>query len=152
MARMKKISKKAGTKKFGKKHASGPLAKYTSGSHAKIRHMRDRRGHLHVFDGRLPAGLVAKPVLAQPKSKHRSYFEFVENTEKKKKLEFTVVEPRSWIASRWPLSHTFSGHQGRRAAAGLRIRSYREPCADCGMQGTVSRTRSHDIHCFGLLC
>jgi hypothetical protein len=152
MARTKKVSKKAGTKKFGKKSASGTQLKHVAGNHAKVRHMRDRRGHLHVFDGRLPTGLVAKPILAQPKSKHRSYFEFVENTEKKKKLEFTVVNPQSRIASCRTPSHPFIGHQEDRAAARLRVRSYREPCTDCGMQGTVERTRSHGLHCFGLLC
>lgn len=40
----------------------------------------------------MPKGLVAKPVFQQPKSKHHSYFEFVENKEKKKKLEFEVEE------------------------------------------------------------
>jgi hypothetical protein len=36
----------------------------------------------------LPAGLIAKRAI--PKSKHQSYFEFVENKDKKKKLEFEV--------------------------------------------------------------
>ena len=34
----------------------------------------------------LPGSLVARPPLPIPKSKHHSYFEFVENKEKKKKL------------------------------------------------------------------
>jgi hypothetical protein len=94
MGRTKKAGKKTATKKAGIT-TSRPLVKGAAGNHAKARHMRDRRGHLHVWDGRLPTGLVAKPIVAQTKSKHRSYFEFVENTNKKKKLEFTVVKSPS---------------------------------------------------------
>lgn len=91
MGRTKKAGKKAGAKTTGRT-TSRSLVNGAAGNHAKARHMRDRRGNLHVWDGRLPTGLVAKPIVAQPKSKHRSYFEFVENTNKKKKLEFTVVK------------------------------------------------------------
>ena len=119
MARTKKVSKKAGTKKAGKQRASRTQVKHPSRSHAKVaqgvakvRHMKDRRGRLHVVEETLPSGLVAKPALAQPKSKHRSYFEFVENTEKKKKLEFSVVKTPQLG---WPHPRTFShpsiGHQ-----------------------------------------
>ncbi|OIW27520.1 hypothetical protein CONLIGDRAFT_435850 [Coniochaeta ligniaria NRRL 30616] len=93
MGRTKKAGTKAGTRKTGI-HRPRALIRGTAGNHAKARHMRDRRGHLHVLDGRLPTGLVAKPDPAQTKSKHRSYFEFVENTNKKKKLEFTVTTNR----------------------------------------------------------
>lgn len=87
-----KTGRKAGTKKASSRTAPPrALLKAIPGNHAKARHMRDRRGHLHAWDGRLPTGLVAKPIVAQPKSKHRSYFEFVENREKKKKLEFKVA-------------------------------------------------------------
>jgi hypothetical protein len=42
----------------------------------------------------VPAGLVAKPTA--PKTKYQSYFEFVENKEKKKKkLEFQVTGKKS---------------------------------------------------------
>ena len=54
---------------------------------AKERHRRNQRSQ---FDPHapVPEGFVAKP--AQPKSKHHTYFEFVENKNKKKKLEFQV--------------------------------------------------------------
>ncbi|PHH89279.1 hypothetical protein CDD83_6365 [Cordyceps sp. RAO-2017] len=55
----------------------------------KERHKRARRpqnGGLPFAS--VPDGLVAKPALPIPKSKHHSYFEFVENKEKKKKLNF----------------------------------------------------------------
>jgi hypothetical protein len=44
-----------------------------------------------LFDPKapLPEGLVAKPSI--PKLKHRTYFEIMENKDKKKKLEFQVV-------------------------------------------------------------
>ena len=95
-SKAKKAGAKAGAKKVGKPKASSrSLLKATPGNHAKVRHMRDRKGHLHAWEGRLPTGLVAKPIVAQPKSKHRSYFEFVENREKKKKLEFKVAKEQS---------------------------------------------------------
>jgi hypothetical protein len=62
-----------------------------AGSHAKDRHKRDRNGIYHDWSGPMPSGLVAKPETVQPKSKHQSYFELVENKDKKKKLEFQVV-------------------------------------------------------------
>ncbi|CAM1510454.1 Fc.00g007890.m01.CDS01 [Cosmosporella sp. VM-42] len=40
----------------------------------------------------VPEGLVAKPAI--PKSKHHSYFEFVENKDKKKKLEYQVTSTK----------------------------------------------------------
>lgn len=45
-----------------------------------------------VFDRTIvpPAGLVAKDPPPQPKLKHQAYFEFVENTNKKKQLEYKV--------------------------------------------------------------
>lgn len=45
-----------------------------------------------VFDRSIqaPAGLVAKNPPPLPKLKHQSYFEFVENTNKKKQLEYQV--------------------------------------------------------------
>lgn len=54
---------------------------------AKERHRRALRSQ---YDPKapVPQGLVAKPAI--PKIKHHSYFEFVENKEKKKKLEFQV--------------------------------------------------------------
>ena len=54
-----------------------------------VQRHKQRGGQLH-YDRRLPAvsDLVAKPEL--PKSKHHSYFEFAENTDKKKKIEFEV--------------------------------------------------------------
>lgn len=39
----------------------------------------------------VPSGLVARLEAPKIKSKHQSYFEFAENTEKKKKLETTVI-------------------------------------------------------------
>ncbi|KAI9738490.1 MAG: hypothetical protein M1818_005387 [Claussenomyces sp. TS43310] len=39
-----------------------------------------------------PGNLVAKPVI--PKSKHHSYFEFAENTDKKKKIEFLITDKK----------------------------------------------------------
>jgi hypothetical protein len=55
---------------------------------------RHRRAQRSQYDPKapVPEGFVAKP--AVPKSKHHSYLEFVENTEKKKKLEFKVDEVR----------------------------------------------------------
>lgn len=73
---------------MGREKKDGPGA--PSGHHAKDRHRRDRKGVLHDWTGPMPRGLVARPQIAQPKTKHHSYFEFVENKDKKKKLEFQV--------------------------------------------------------------
>ena len=55
---------------------------------------RDRlkKAQKPVFDRTIlpPAGLVAKDPPPQPKLKHQAYFEFVENTNKKKQLEYQV--------------------------------------------------------------
>lgn len=53
----------------------------------KERHMRQNRPQ---FDSSafLPEDLLAKP--SAPKSKHHTYFEFVTNENKKKKLEYQV--------------------------------------------------------------
>lgn len=42
----------------------------------------------------LPSGLKAKPDRPQCSSKHRSWFEFIENKDKKKKLEIEVMTDR----------------------------------------------------------
>ncbi|KAG5922191.1 hypothetical protein E4U42_005574 [Claviceps africana] len=59
---------------------------------AKERHKRAQRAQ---FDpsAPVPEGLVAKPSV--PKSKHHTYFEFVENKEKKKKLEVQVTRAKT---------------------------------------------------------
>ncbi|XP_044723915.1 uncharacterized protein HRG_01811 [Hirsutella rhossiliensis] len=46
------------------------------------------KGHLD------PGSLVAKPLIPRPQSKHHSYFEFVENKDKKKKLHFQNTHDR----------------------------------------------------------
>lgn len=53
----------------------------------KERHRRQQRSQYDPY-APVPEGFVAKP--AVPKSKHHTYFEFVENKNKKKKLEFQV--------------------------------------------------------------
>lgn len=57
---------------------------------------RPRKAPKPVFDRTIqpPAGLVAKNPPPQPKLKHQAYFEFVENTNKKKQLDYQV-DPNS---------------------------------------------------------
>ena len=63
------------------------------GDHAKDRHNKDRKGKDIDWSVPHPVGLVARPEKPKPSSKYLSYFEFVENTDKKaKKLEFQVTE------------------------------------------------------------
>jgi hypothetical protein len=62
-----------------------------SGDHAKDRHKRDRKGVLHDWTAPVPPGLVAKPDRPRISSKHKTWFEFIENKDKKKKLEFEVT-------------------------------------------------------------
>lgn len=47
-----------------------------------------RKNRVPLIDRPVPPGFVAKPAI--PKSKHQTYFEFVENKNKKKPLEFQV--------------------------------------------------------------
>lgn len=54
----------------------------------KERHKRSQRSQYHHPYSPPPDTFKAKPSL--PKSKHHSYFELVENKEKKKKLEYQV--------------------------------------------------------------
>jgi hypothetical protein len=72
---------------MGREKKSGPGP--APGSHAKEKHRRAGRGL--DWSGPAPRGLIAKPELPIIKSKHHSYFEFVENKDKKKKLEFKVM-------------------------------------------------------------
>ncbi|KAK3345089.1 hypothetical protein B0H65DRAFT_194814 [Neurospora tetraspora] len=64
------------------------------GDHAKARHQRDRKGNIMDWTAPLPPGLVAKPDRPQCSSKHKSWFEFIENKDKKKKLEIEFTENR----------------------------------------------------------
>lgn len=70
---------------MGKGKRKAPSAAGAGGP--KERRRRAQRSRLDPL-APVPEGLVAKP--AVPRSKHQTYFEFVENKEKKKKLEFQV--------------------------------------------------------------
>ncbi|KAG6005948.1 hypothetical protein E4U21_007512 [Claviceps maximensis] len=61
-------------------------------SGAKERHKRAQRAQFDPL-ALVPQGLVAKPSV--PKFKHHTYFEFVENKEKKKKLEVQVTRAKT---------------------------------------------------------
>ena len=78
-----------------KKGGPGPAA---TGLHAKDRHKRDRKGNIIDWAAPLPPGLVARPAMPQPSSKHKSWFELMENKGKKKKLEFKVIDRYGAIA------------------------------------------------------
>lgn len=78
-----------------KRHAPGAGA----GDHAKERHKRDRKGNLIDWTAPLPPGLVARPEKPRISSKHKSWFELVENKDRKeKKLEYEVFEPQHLIS------------------------------------------------------
>ncbi len=63
-----------------------------TGEHAKERHKRDRRGNVIDWTAPLPPGLVARPERPRISSGHKSWFEFIQNKDKKKKkLEFEVL-------------------------------------------------------------
>jgi len=69
---------------MGSSKRSAPAAASVA---AKERHKKAQRMQ---FDPKapLPPGLVAKPTV--PQLKHKTYFEIMENKDKKKKLEFKV--------------------------------------------------------------
>ncbi|KAK3905352.1 hypothetical protein C8A05DRAFT_12801 [Staphylotrichum tortipilum] len=77
---------------MGREKKNGPGA--GTGDHAKERHKRDRRGNFMDWSAPLPPGLVAKPERPRINSGHQSWFEFVENKDKKKKLEFEFTEKK----------------------------------------------------------
>ncbi|OAA67241.1 hypothetical protein SPI_01817 [Niveomyces insectorum RCEF 264] len=73
-----------------KKHAGRVVG---PGGHAKERHKKTLRSKTWGFPTLPPTVLNARPVVPNLKSKHHSYYELVENKDKKKKLEFkTIVE------------------------------------------------------------
>ncbi|KAH8178220.1 hypothetical protein LIA77_03302 [Sarocladium implicatum] len=74
---------------MGSSRRSAPVA---ASSSAKERHKKAQR---MLFDHKapLPAGLVAKPTV--PKLKHKTYFEIMENKDKKKKLEFKITTDKN---------------------------------------------------------
>ncbi|KAK3314969.1 hypothetical protein B0H66DRAFT_535865 [Apodospora peruviana] len=75
---------------MGREKNTGPGT--ASGNHAKERHKKDRHGNLHNWAAPLPPGLKARPDRPQLSSKHKTWFEFIENKDKKKKLEFEFTE------------------------------------------------------------
>lgn len=126
---------------------------------------RHRRIPKAQFDPKapMPTGFEAKPMMPRSKSKHHSYFEFVENTEKKKKLEFQVVTdslPPCLVhvcslsdvtEGRPPDSHLMvsTGHDQGDAATRIRVCPHRQSCADESLQGAVARQGCHDLHRLG---
>ena len=62
------------------------------GDDGRDRPRKAQKAQKPVFDRSIapPAGLVAKEPPPQPKLKHQAYFEFVENTNRKKQLEYKV--------------------------------------------------------------
>ncbi|KAK3387061.1 hypothetical protein B0H63DRAFT_147874 [Podospora didyma] len=79
---------------MGKQKSVGRGPGAPSGSHAKERHVMDRRGNLHDWSAPLPPDLRARRDLPKLKTQHKSWFEFVENKEKKKKLEYEITTNR----------------------------------------------------------
>ncbi|KAK4228479.1 hypothetical protein QBC38DRAFT_414617 [Podospora fimiseda] len=69
---------------------------------AKERHKKGiKRTTGHDWKAPIPPGLVAKPDRPRVMSKHKSWFEFIENKDKKKKLEIQVTERKTTF--RWRL-------------------------------------------------
>ncbi|TPX07854.1 uncharacterized protein E0L32_010429 [Thyridium curvatum] len=73
---------------MGREKKAAPGA--ASGSHAKDRHKKKAVAD-REWSRPLPAGLDPRRAAPQIKSKHQSYFELVENKDKKKKLEFKIT-------------------------------------------------------------
>lgn len=76
-----------------------------TGDTAKERHKRDRRGNVMDWDAPLPPGLVARPEQPRISSGHKSWFEFIENKDKKKKLEFEVLSDLRRLLIAGPTRH-----------------------------------------------
>lgn len=77
-----------------KKAAAASAAATASARHtAKREHRRQEKRKItaDMWAAPAPPGLVAKLDVPKIKSKYHTYFEFAENTEKKKKLEYQVT-------------------------------------------------------------
>ncbi len=137
-------------RRSGPGHSAPPTA---VGNHAKERHRKTGRDL--EWNPQIQSVLRARPEM--PKSKHQTYLEFVENKDKKKKLEFKVGK-RTHL-SRAPRYgyHSFTSslgldHNRCQATAWFRIHSRWQPRFDQGLQRTLPRARLHDLHCLGMLC
>jgi len=134
-----------------KKSGQGTTHGARPGVHAKERFRKNARD----LDWTVPAppGLQARPEVPNVRSKHQSYYEIVENKDKKKKLEYQVGSrtPQALI-SRIEAHSVLSpaaGNSRQGTAARLRVRSYWEPRVDHGLQRAVAGTRCLDIHRHG---
>lgn len=77
---------------------------------------------------------AARATVPAVKSKHHSYFEFVENKgHKKKKLEFQVVPLKLWPETQ--SSSPLLDHDGYNTSARLRVRPNNQHEFDYGLQG-----------------
>lgn len=73
------------------KKKKGAVATAPTGTHAKSRHKKDRKGNSVDWAAPLPPGLVAIPDKPQLSKKYKTWYEAVENKNKKKRLEFEVT-------------------------------------------------------------
>ncbi|KAK4202622.1 hypothetical protein QBC40DRAFT_41348 [Triangularia verruculosa] len=76
------------------KKRNGVLATAATGTHAKARHKRDRKGNAIDWAAPMPPGLVAIPDKPQLSKKYKTWYEAVENKDKKKRLEFEFTQNR----------------------------------------------------------
>ncbi|KAL8377747.1 hypothetical protein RB595_008437 [Gaeumannomyces hyphopodioides] len=80
---------------MGKKKKSKAAARAAAAAGpAKKKQKKLRHNDLRITPGALPPGVVARIPAPVITSKHRTYLEFVENKDKKKKLEFEVTTAR----------------------------------------------------------
>ncbi|KAK4656099.1 hypothetical protein QC762_308320 [Podospora pseudocomata] len=80
------------------KKKKGAVATAPTGTHAKSRHKKDRKGNPVDWAAPLPPGLVAIPDKPQLSKKYKTWYEAVENKNKKKRLEFEVTGSRGSLA------------------------------------------------------
>ncbi|KAK4179925.1 hypothetical protein QBC36DRAFT_307742 [Triangularia setosa] len=76
------------------KTKKGTVATAATGTHAKSRHKKDRKGNTVDWAAPLPPGLVAIPDKPQLSKKYKTWYEAVENKNKKKRLEFEFTQNR----------------------------------------------------------
>ena len=119
------------------------------GTHAKEKFRKTARA-VDWSKVAIPTGLQARPEMPSIRSKHQSYYEIVENKDKKKKLEFKVKTPFGAPSPEARLtSSLLAGNPQQRTTTWLRVRPCRPSRVNFGMQGTVTRTGCSDIHCYG---
>lgn len=121
------------------------LAAAAAGRSVKEKHQRAARDNITV-----PRHLVVLPE-KNIQSKHKSYFEFFENKDKRdKKLEFQVSRAIYFLSLLVVLPT--AGHHRCESPSWLRVPAYRQSGTYQRLQGALEGAGCYDLDCLGTFC